>query len=142
MRRVSRSVVAAVVVVALFFGAGIRAASATPAGDALLADLVANAAKQLAQGAEALQTLRQQYETVKQTAGYAREAIEVGKSFNDFAVKRFGTRFSEDLNEAFPDVAFYRRAIFQRDASVGSDWGRTYGGIDRLFTYCLADVVG
>ncbi len=142
MRRVSRSVVAAVVAVALFFGVGIQAASATPFGDAILADLLANAAKQLAQGAEALKTLREEYATVKQTAGYAREAIEVGKSFNDFAVKRFGRRFAEDLNNAYPDVAYYRRDIFQRDGSLNSEWGRTYSGIDRLFTYCLADVVG
>jgi hypothetical protein len=142
MRRVSRSVVAAVVVVTLFFGLGIRAAFATPAGDVILADLLANAIQALAQGAEALKTLREQYATLKETVGYAREAIEVGKSFNDFAVKRFGTRFVEDLNDAYPDVAYYRRDVFQRDGLLNSEWGRTYSGIDRLFTYCLADVVG
>jgi len=142
MRRVSRPVVAAVVVVVFFFGVGIRAASATPAGDVMLADLVANAVKQLAQGAEALKTLREQYATVKETAGYAREAIEIGRSFNDFAAKRFGTRFTEDLNDAYPDVAYYQRDVFQQDGSINSEWGRTYSGMDRLFTYCLADVVG
>lgn len=142
MRTVSRPVIAAGLAVAVFFGIGIQAASATPAGDALLADLVANAAKQLAQGAEALKTLREQYSTVREATGYAREAIEVGKSFNDFAWKRFGSRFTEDLNNAYPDVAYYRREIFQRDGSVNSEWGRTYSGLDRLFTYCLADVVG
>lgn len=142
MRSVSRPVIAAVLAVAVFFGIGIQAASATPAGDALLADLVANAAKQLAQGAEALKTLREQYSTVREATGYAREAIEVGKSFNDFAWKRFGSRFTEDLNNAYPDVAYYRREIFQRDGSVNSEWGSTYSGLDRLFTYCLADVVG
>lgn len=142
MRRVSRAVVSAIEVVALLLGVGIRAASATPFGDVILADLLANAVKQLAQGAEALKTLREQYDTVKQTAGYAREAIEVGKSFNDFAVKRFGARFTEDLNNAFPDVGYYQREVFRRDGSLNSEWGRTYSGIDRLFTYCLADVVG
>ena len=142
MRRISRSVVVAVVVVALFLGLGVQAASAMLAGDALLADLLANATKQLAQGADSLKTLRDQYSTVRETAGYAREAIALGRSFNDFSRKRFGTCFTEDLNYAYPDAAYYRRAILQRNGSPNSEWGHTYSGLDRLVTYCLADVIG
>jgi hypothetical protein len=143
MRIIRRPVAVAIIAVVAASILGVRAAYATPAGDVLLADLLATSMKSLAQGAETLRnmqaqldTARDTYEETKRYATLAHEAVETTKSFRTFSANRFGTAFTEDLRTAFPDVGYFSNEVASR-----GNLGRSYAGLDHALTYCLADYV-
>jgi hypothetical protein len=77
-------------------------------GDVLLADLVASAVQQLATLSDTLATARKTYDEARKVSGFAHDAYAIGASFQHFNVQRFGQRLQSDLDNAYPDAAYYR----------------------------------
>jgi hypothetical protein len=77
-------------------------------GDVLLADLVANAVQQLATLSDTLATARKTYDEARKVSGYARDAYAIAASFQQFSLQRFGQRLQSDMDNAYPDAAYYR----------------------------------
>ncbi|MBI5068711.1 MAG: hypothetical protein HZB56_10765 [Deltaproteobacteria bacterium] len=106
-------------------------------GNALLADLLANATKQLAVATQSLALLRRSYAEARKVADYAEEAAEAARSFQRVASTRLGDRFLADLDAAGPDLARYRRDALGAAGMSGSDWASGTGTLRGLSTYCL-----
>lgn len=110
-------------------------------GDALLAEILANATKQLAIATQSLSELRRSYSEVRKVAEYADDAATAARSFQHFSAQRFGQRFLSDLDAAQPDLERFRRDALGGAGMAGSDWAQGTGTLQRLSTYCLADAV-
>lgn len=98
--------------------------------DALLADIIANGAKQLTTLSDTLTTVRKSYDEARKLTGYAEDAYALAASFQQFSMQRFGERLQSDMDTAYPDAAYYRD---------GMTYGRWAQG-DRLvplLRYCL-----
>jgi hypothetical protein len=139
-KRISSHVVLAALVSAgaLLYG-GKAAALFDFGGDAILAELLANATKQLAVSVQSLSELRRSYSEVKRVAEYADDAASAARSFQHFSARRFGERFQADLDLAYPDLERFRKAALGGVGMSGSEWARGTGTLQRLSTYCLAD---
>jgi hypothetical protein len=107
-------------------------------GDTILAELLANATKQLAVATQSLSALRQSYAEVRKVADYADDAADAARSFQRLSKTRFGDRFLADLDAAEPDLARYRRDALGAGGLSGSDWASGTGTLQHLSTYCLA----
>jgi hypothetical protein len=141
--QITRGVVLGGLASAIFLLYGVRAAALFDLGNsALLADLLANAAKQLATAKESLSELRRSYSEVKKVADYANDAASAAGSFQRFSARRFGDRFLSDLDAARPDPARLRRDSIAGVGLQGSDWARGTDTLQRLSSYCLADAPG
>jgi len=108
-------------------------------GNALLADLLANATRQLAVATQSLSELRRSYSEVRKVAEYAEDAAGAARSFQSYSARRFGDRFLSDLDAARPDLERYRRDALGSTGMSGSEWARGTGTLERLKTYCLGD---
>ncbi len=104
-------------------------------GDALLADLVANSIQQLATLSSTLTTARKTYDEAKRVTGYARDAYAIAASFQRFSVQRFGKRLQSDLENGYPDAAYYRDQMM---------YGRWAGGgrLAPFIRYCMNGTLG
>jgi hypothetical protein len=133
---VGTAVATAVTLGTLIYGAK-AAALFDLGGNALLADLLANATKQLAVTTQSLAELRRSYSEVKKVAQYADDAADAARSFQRFSAQRFGPRFLSDLDAAQPDLERYRRDALGSTGMAGSEWGRGTDPLQQLSTYCL-----
>lgn len=139
-RPIAGSTIVASAFSALLLLYGFRAAAFFDFGsNALLADLLANAAKQLATAKESLSELRRSYAEVKKVADSATDAAAAASSFQRFTSRRFGDRFLADLESARPDPARLRREALASVGMQGSEWSRGTDTLARLTSYCLAD---
>ena len=142
MRRPSKQVVLAAVLAAGTVLYGAKAAAFFDfGGDALLAEILANATRQLAIATQSLSELRRSYTEVRKVAEYADDAATAARSFQHFSAQRFGQRFLTDLDAAQPDLERFRRDALGGAGMAGSDWARGTGTLQRLSSYCLADAV-
>jgi hypothetical protein len=117
---------------------GMRAAAFFDVGgDVILADILANAVKQLSVATESLAELRRSYGEVKRVAEYADDAATAARSFQHFSTSRFGDRFLTDLDAAYPDLERFRRDALGDLGLSGSEWARGTGTLQRLSRYCL-----
>jgi len=141
--RSSRKVVLAAVLAAggLLYGAK-AAAFLDFGGDAILADLLANATKQLAVSTQSLSELRRSYEEVRRVRDYADDAASAAQSFQRFSASRFGERFQSDLDLAYPDAERFRRDALAASGMGQSPWAQGTGTLQRMSGYCLSDAVG
>lgn len=139
--RISRKLGVAIVLSA---GAVLYAARAAAfidlGGDLILADILANTTKQLAVMTESLSELRKSYGEVKRVAAYADDAATAARSFRNFSARRFGERFQQDLEAAYPDLERFRRDALAASGMGGSPWAQGTGTLRQLSSYCLADV--
>jgi hypothetical protein len=140
MTKPSTQVVVAVVLsaAALLYGAK-AAAFFDFGGDAMLAEILANATKQLAVATQGLSELRRSYSEIKKVAEYADDAANAARTFQHFSSLRFGDRFLTDLDAAHPDPERYRRDALGGVGMSGSEWAKGTGTLQRLSTYCLDD---
>jgi len=90
MRKPSTQVVAAVASAATVLYGARAAAFLDIGGDVILADLLANATKQLAVATQGLSELRRSYSEVRKVAEYADDAATAARSFQHFSAQRFG----------------------------------------------------
>ncbi len=137
---VSRKLAAAMVlsVGTLLYAA--RAAAFFDVGaNVLLADILANTAKQLSVMTQSLSELRRSYGEVKRVAEYADDAATAAKSFRSFSAKAFGDRFQSDLESAYPDLERFRHEALAASGMAGSPWAQGTGTLQRLSSYCLSD---
>jgi len=111
-------------------------------GNALLADLLANATKQLAVTTQSLAELRRSYAEVKKVSEYADDAAQAASSFQRLSGRGFGDRFQSQLDAAYPDLERFRRDALDTSGMAGSPWALGTGALQRLSTYCLADASG
>jgi len=136
----SKQTVAATLVVAGTVLYGAKAAAFFDfGGDAMLAELVANATQQLSVATQSLSELRRSYSEVKKVAEYADDAANAARSFQHFSTQRFGDRFMRDLDAAHPDLERFRRDALGGVGMSGSEWAKGTGTLQRLSTYCLGD---
>jgi hypothetical protein len=91
-------------------------------GNALLADLLANATKQLAVTTQSLAELRRSYAEVKKVTEYADDAADAARTFQGTINRRFGDRFQSQLDAAYPDLDRYRREALAASGMGGSSW--------------------
>ncbi len=108
-------------------------------GNALLADLLANATKQLAVATQSLAELRRSYAEVKKVSEYAEDAAHAARAFQRFSARELGKRFQSQLEAAYPDLERFRRDALEVSGMSGSAWARGTVVLQRLSTYCLAD---
>jgi len=142
--RVSRPVLVTLVVVVTFFAYSMRAAAFMgigDTGDVLLADIMANSIKALEVGSEQLRTMGQTYRAAQQVADLAGDAVRLTRSFGSFSVQRFGKRFYDDLNTAYPDVNYFRAEFFRTYNGGLDTWARGTGALDFMLAQCGADAV-
>lgn len=140
MRKPRMQTVVATLVVAGTVLYGAKAAAFLDfAGDAILAELLANATKQLAIATQGLSELRRSYSEVKKMAEYADDAANAARSIQHLSGRRFGDRFLTDLDAAHPDPERYRRDALGGVGMSGSEWARGTSTLQRLSTYCLGD---
>ncbi len=111
-------------------------------GNALLADLLANATKQLAVVTQSLAELRRSYTEVKRVAEYAEDAAQAARAFRRFSARELGKGFESQLDAAYPDLERFRRDALQASGMAESAWARGTTTLQRLSTYCLADGSG
>ena len=138
MRGSSRQAVAGAVLSAVTVLYGVKAAAFFDiGGNAILADLLANATKQLAVATQSLSELRRSYSEVKKAADYADDAAGAARSFQHYSGRRFGNRFLSDVDAAQPDLERYRHDALGSAGMSESDWARATGTLERLKTYCL-----
>ena len=138
MRKLSKSSAAAAVLAAGTVLYGAKAAALFDiGGDAVLANLLANATKQLAVATQSLSELRRSYGQVKKVADFAEDAASGSRSFQRFSNERFGGRFLSDLGAARPDLERFRSDALQGAGMSGSEWAKGTGTMRRLSTYCL-----
>src|SRR5512138_2252472 len=135
-----RLVIAVVVSVAVL-AHGVRVA-ADPAGDAILADILAKSIQQLARAEQAISELRRSYGEVKRVAEYADDAASAARSFQRFSGRAFGDRFQSDLDATYPDMARFRRDALAASGMGRSPWAEGTETLRRLTSYCLADPSG
>jgi hypothetical protein len=121
---------------------GAKAAAFLGPGDALLAEILANTSKQLTVMIQSLSELRKSYGEVKRVAEYADDAATAARSFRQFSGRRFGDRFQADLDAAYPDLAVLRQDALAASGMGGSPWAQGTGTLQRLSSYCLADIAG
>lgn len=129
-RRRRRFVVVAVVLGAAFLAFGV-AAFATPAGDLLLADLLANSLKSLGQGAEMLKSAEEQARRVREAADLAQRVSNTADAMRDLNAKRIAGRFGSDVMGAYPEMG----QLYSTVGGLGSEKGL----VDWSITYCLSD---
>jgi len=138
MRKPSKQTVVALVISASAVLYGAKAAAFFDfGGDAMLAEILANATKQLAIATESLSELRRSYSEVKKVAEYADDAANAARSFQHLSNQQFGDRFLSDLDSAHPDPERYRRDALGGTGMSGSEWAKGTGTLQRLSTYCL-----
>lgn len=130
---------AAVLSVATVLYAARAAAFFDPGANVLLADILANTAKQLSVMTQSLSELRRSYGEVKRVAEYADDAATAAKSFRSFSAKAFGDRFQSDLESAYPDLERFRHEALAASGMAGSPWAQGTGTPQRLSSYCLSD---
>jgi hypothetical protein len=138
--RMSRKVGLAVLlsVVTVFYAA--RAAAFIDVGaDVMLAEILANTAKQLTVMTQSLGELRKSYGEVKRVAAYADDAAAAARSFRSFSARRFGDRFQSDLDAAYPDLERFRSEALAASGMGASPWAQGTGTLRQLSSYCLAD---
>ena len=155
MKRIPKSVAVAAGVSVLTV-----ALSATPAlafmgiadtGDGVLAALLANATEALATaksslkelndvrefGQKAFTTAKDAYELAKHSAQMAESGVLLAHSMRQFSAARFGTAFTQDLEVAFPAVAYWRQ-----EAEHPLGLGRAYDpALANALKFCLADAI-
>ena len=133
---VGTAVATAVTLGTLIYGAK-AAALFDLGGNALLADLLANATKQLAVATQSLGELRRSYAEVKKVGQYADDAADAARTFQRLSAQRFGQRYLTDLDSAQPDLEKYRRDALGSAGMSGSEWARGTGTLQRVSPYCL-----
>jgi hypothetical protein len=104
----------------------------------MLAEILANATKQLAVATESLSELRRSYSEVRKVADFADDAARAAQSFQHYSSQRFGPRFLSDLDAAQPDLELYRRDALGGAGMSGSDWARGTSTLQSLSSYCLS----
>jgi leucyl aminopeptidase len=67
--------------------------------------------------------------------------VRIARSFGSFSVERFGKRFYDDLNYAYPDVNYFRGEFLRMQQGGVSAWAQGTGAVDYMLTQCGADVV-
>lgn len=95
-------------------------------GNALLADLLANATRQLSVATQSLGELRRSYAEARKVADYADDAAGAARSFQRGAATRLGSIQSQ-LDAAFPDLEKYRRESLQAAGAKGRPWAAATG---------------
>lgn len=120
-------------------------------GDGVLAAILANAVKALKTanetyaetkdvrelGAKAYKTGKDVYALASHTAQAAEQAVLLGSSMRDFSASRFGEKFTQDLEVAFPEVAYWRQ-----EAANPLGLGRySDATMSNALKYCLADAI-
>jgi hypothetical protein len=98
-------------------------------GNALLADLLANATKQLAVTTQSLAELRRSYSEAKKVTEYADDAADAARSFQRTIGNRFGDRFQSQLDAAYPDLGKYRQEALAATGMGGSPWATGTGTV-------------
>ena len=155
MVRMPKKVVAAVVVTV-----AVVLLTATPAlaflgiadtGDGVLAAILANAVEALKTanesyaktkeirdlGAQAYKTGKDVYSLAAHTAQAADQAVALGSSMRDFSASRFGEKFTQDLEIAFPEVAYWRQ-----ESADPLGLRRNYDPtMSNALKYCVADAI-
>lgn len=111
-------------------------------GTALLADLLANATKQLAVVTQSLSELRRSYAEVRRVAEYAEDAAQAARTFQRLSVRELGQRFQSQLDVAYPDLERFRREALEVSGMSGSAWAKGAANLERLSNYCIGDASG
>ena len=155
MKRMPTKVAVALVAMVLALGLTVTPALAflgvADTGDGVLAAILTNAVSALktAQdtweetkearsiGSKAYDTVKDSYALASHSAELVDNAVVLGHSMRQFSASRFGTAFTQDLEVAFPDVAYWRR-----EAAHPLGLGGPYNpGLSNALKYCLADAI-
>jgi len=144
MRRLSRlpAVLAALASLAFLLYGAKAAAFLDPGGDAMLADLLANAAEQLKAANDSLAQLRQSYMAVKRLAEYADDAASAARSFQKLSAGGAAQRLRSDIDGAYPDLELLRRDALKVSGASGGPWALGTGSVGNLSSYCLSGGAG
>lgn len=120
-------------------------------GDGVLAALLTNATEALATAKSSLQelndvrdfgkkaftTAKDAYELAKHSSQMVESGVLLAHSMRNFSASRFGTAFTQDLEMAFPDIAYWRR-----EAEHPLGLGQAYDpALANALKFCLADAI-
>ena len=135
-RRGRRKLVAVIVIGALFLGWGARAsalAGVADTGDAILADLLSNSFKELAQGAEIRREAQRAANIARDAADLAQRTANTAMALQHASAAGVVDRFKGNMLVAYPE--------FQGAYNSIAGIGKNQGILDWSLTYCAADAI-
>lgn len=138
----TRVTATAVVCVASLTYAARAAAFLDVGGDAILADLLANATRQLATAAQALSELRRARAELEHLRQDADDTAEADRSFGRSAARLAGGTFQAALDAARTDPDGLRRDALAASSATAGTWARAVDPLEPPSRYCLAGVEG
>jgi hypothetical protein len=128
-----RKPILALIAGSLAFCLGLKNAQADLFGGdlPLLTAIVANTAQQLTKLGETLSTLRKTYDDARRVASYADDAYKAYQHFSRSSGQMFKDEVARSLENAYPDLAYFRREASRGPRLYGS------GELGRMLSYCL-----
>lgn len=134
LKQLRRGPVTAAIAGFLVFAVGMQTAHADLLGGdlPLLTAIIANTTQQIQQLAETISTLRKTYDEAKRVAGYADDAYQAFKNFQNFSGQVFAQNLEQALETAFPDLGYLRR-----EASRTGPWAQGTGELQAIVRYCI-----